>query len=389
MAVVGAVAVILAVLALLVLLARQAGFTRATRQRLERDVERAWAERDEAGRASTRLERGLDAVAHGVVVWDEEGREVVRNGAAAAFVGARHGDALVESAVRDGLRAALAGEPASRELELFGPPRRALVLSTVPVSDGDRLLGAVAVIEDVSERRRLEAVRRDFVANISHELKTPVGALGLLAETLGAEDDPVVARRLADRMTNEAFRVARTIDDLLDLSRIEAEPPAEEEVAAVHLVVSEAVERVAPVGRSRHIQLDVEVPKRHVVRGDRRQLVSAVANLLENACKYSDTGSTVSVRSRSDGTWVEVDVSDAGIGIPEKDLERVFERFYRVDRARSRETGGTGLGLAIVRHVAGNHGGEVRVRSREGEGSVFTLRLPAGPGPVALPAEAG
>jgi two-component system, OmpR family, sensor histidine kinase SenX3 len=367
MPVVGAVVAALAVFALALLLARQAGFSRATRQRLERDVERAWAERDAVALASSRLVRGLDVVAHGVVVWDEGGSEVVRNAAAAAFVGARHGDALVESAVHEGLRAALAGDPASRELELFGPPRRALLLSTVPVSDGDRLLGAVAVIEDVSERRRLEAVRRDFVANISHELKTPVGALGLLAEALGAEDDPEVSRRLADRMTNEAFRVARTIDDLLDLSRIEAEPSAEEELAAVHLVVSEAVERVAPVGRSRHIHLDVEVPKRHVVRGDRRQLVSAVANLLENACKYSDTGSTVSVRSRSDGSWVEVDVADAGIGIPEKDLERVFERFYRVDRARSRETGGTGLGLAIVRHVAGNHGGEVRVQSREGE----------------------
>ncbi|HZB71972.1 MAG TPA: ATP-binding protein [Acidimicrobiales bacterium] len=389
MTVAGVVVAALAVLVAVVVAARQAGFSRATHQRLERDVERAWADRDAAALATTRLVRGLDAVTHGIVVWDEAGREVVRNAAAAAFVGARHGDALVESAVRDGLRAALDGEPDSRELDLFGPPRRALLLSAVPVSDGDRLLGAVAVIEDVSERRRLEAVRRDFVANISHELKTPVGALGLLAETLGAEDDPVVSRRLAERMTNEAFRVARTIDDLLDLSRIEAEPSVEEEVTAVHAVVAEAVERIAPVGRSRHIRLDVEVPRRHAVRGDRRQLVSAVANLLENACKYSDAGSTVTVRSRADGSWVEIDVADSGVGIPEQDLERVFERFYRVDRARSRETGGTGLGLAIVRHVAGNHGGEVRVRSHEGEGSVFTLRLPAGPGPVALPAEAG
>jgi len=120
------------------------------------------------------------------------------------------------------------------------------------------------------------------------------------------------------------------------------------------------------------------------VRGDRRQLVSALGNLLENACKYSDPGSTVSVTSMADGKWVEIAVRDQGIGIPASDLERVFERFYRVDRARSRETGGTGLGLAIVRHVAGNHRGEVRVESREGEGSVFTLRLPTGPGPVAV-----
>jgi two-component system sensor histidine kinase SenX3 len=389
MAVVGALAGALAVLVLVGLVARQAGFSRATRQRLEREVQRAWTERDAAALAGGRLGRALDAVHQGVVVWDADGREVARNAAAAAFVGARHGDALVESAVRDGLRAALADEPQSRELELFGPPKRSLVITAVPLADGDRTIGAVGVIEDVSERRRLEAVRRDFVANVSHELKTPVGALGLLAEALSSEDDPAVARRLADRMTNEAFRVARTIDDLLDLSRIEAEPAVDEEVAAVHVVVNEAVERVASVGRNRHIRLDVDVPKRHVVRGDPRQLVSAVANLLENACKYSDAGSIVRVRSRADGSWVELDVADSGIGIPERDLERVFERFYRVDRARSRETGGTGLGLAIVRHVAGNHGGEVRVRSVEGEGSVFTLRLPAGPGPVALPAEAG
>jgi two-component system sensor histidine kinase SenX3 len=369
--------------------ARSAERAQAASERLEREVERAEAERDVERVLAGRLARALDAVPQGVVVWDEDGAEVTRNAAAAAYVGARHGEALVDSAVRDALRAALEGEPSSRDLELFGPPRRVLLVTAVPVPDGDRPGGAVAVVEDVSERRRLESVRRDFVANISHELKTPVGALGLLAETLGAEDDPEIVRRLAARMTNEAFRVARTIDDLLDLSRIEVEPDVQGEVVAVNVVVGEAVERAAPVSSGRDIAVQVDVPKRHVVRGDRRQLVSAVTNLLENACKYSDPGSTVSVRSRADGSSVELEVADHGIGIPERDLERVFERFYRVDRARSRETGGTGLGLAIVRHVAVNHGGEVRVRSREGEGSVFTLRLPSGPGPVALPAEAG
>jgi two-component system sensor histidine kinase SenX3 len=387
--VLGWIAVGALLVAVIVAFGRAVGFSRATRRRLERDAERAGAERDAARAATTRLARSLDAVPHGVVVWDQLGNEVARNAVAAAFVGARHGDALVESAVQEGLRAALVGDPSSRDLELFGPPRRVLVCTALPLAEGDRPLGAVAVVEDVSEHRRLEAVRRDFVANISHELKTPVGALGLLAETMGAEEEPAVARRLADRMTAEAFRVARIIDDLLDLSRIEAEHESHQEVAAVHVVVSEAVERVSPLAVARGIRLEAEVPRRHAVRGDRRQLVSAVANLLENACKYSDAGSTVEVRSRADGTWVEIAVADQGIGIPERDLERVFERFYRVDRARSRETGGTGLGLAIVRHVAGNHGGEVRVRSQEGEGSVFTLRLPAGPGPVALPAEAG
>jgi two-component system sensor histidine kinase SenX3 len=373
----------------LITAARSADRARVANERLEREVERAEAERDLERAMTVRLARTLDAVPQGVVVWDQDGAEVARNAAGAAYVGARHGEALVESAVRDGLRAALAGEPSSRDLELFGPPGRVLRVTAVPLADGDRNGGAVAVVEDVTERRRLESVRRDFVANISHELKTPVGALGLLAETLSSEDDPEITRRLAARMTNEAFRVARTIDDLLDLSRIEAETDVQGEVVAVHVVVGEAVERAAPVSASRDIAVQVDVPKRHVVRGDRRQLVSAVANLLENACKYSDPGSTVSVRSRADGSCVELDVADHGIGIPERDLERVFERFYRVDRARSRETGGTGLGLAIVRHVTVNHGGEVRVRSREGEGSVFTLRLPSGPGPVALAADVG
>nr|MDP9006980.1 ATP-binding protein [Actinomycetota bacterium] len=242
---------------------------------------------------------------------------------------------------------------------------------------------AIVVVDDVSERGRLEAMRRDFVANISHELKTPVGAMGLLADTIASEDDPAVTRRLAHRMTGEALRVGRIIDDLLDLTRIEAEEAPRREPVGVRTVVDEAVERVRPLSGARHILVDTdEVRPGHWVRADERQLVSAVANLLENACKYSDEGSTVEVRSRADGTSVEISVHDHGIGIPERDLERVFERFYRVDRARSRGTGGTGLGLAIVRHVATNHQGQVSVASREGEGSVFTLRLPNGAGSV-------
>ncbi len=255
-----------------------------------------------------------------------------------------------------------------------------LLLSAFPLGDGERVDGAVVVTDDVSERRRLEAIRRDFVANISHELKTPVGALGLLADTIVAEDDAVVVRRLAERMTVEAFRVGRIIDDLLDLSRIEAEESPTREPVPVHAVVAEAIERVRPLASARGIAVDHhDVPRWHTVKGDRRQLVSALANLLDNACKYSDGGSTVEVRSWEEGDVVEVEVRDHGIGIPARDLERVFERFYRVDRARSRETGGTGLGLAIVRHVATNHNGDVHVASREGEGSVFTLRVPAGP----------
>jgi two-component system sensor histidine kinase SenX3 len=356
------------------------------------------ASRDEATSAMTaltRLAQAMSAVPQGVVVCDPEGTIRHRNQAAQVFAGARHGEALAELEITDLLSVALEHGPAEKNLELYGPPRRALLIRALPLLDGADTIGAVAIIEDVSERRRLESVRRDFVANVSHELKSPVGALGILAETMQGEEDPVVARRLAERMQTEAFRVARIIDDLLDLSRIESEEAPIREPIPVHVVIAQAVERVRQVAEHRGITIDVsEAPRRVSVMGDRRQLVSAIHNLLENAVKYSDERSTVEVRVRSvaerDGTAVEIAVRDYGIGIPSRDLERIFERFYRVDRARARDTGGTGLGLAIVRHVATNHRGEVRVASREGEGSTFTLRLPSGPGPVVLTtAEAG
>jgi two-component system sensor histidine kinase SenX3 len=343
-----------------------------------------------------RLTEALSAVAEGVVVCDEQGIVRHRNEVAQTFAGARHGEALADRKVTELLGAALEQHPAEEAFPLYGPPRRDLLIRAHPLHDGDRVVGAVAIVEDVSERRRLEAVRRDFVANVSHELKSPVGALGILAETMQAEDEPAVSRRLAERMQLEAFRVARIIDDLLDLSRIESEESPVREPVPVHVVVAQAVERIRPVADHRGVGIDVsEAPRRLSIVGDRRQLVSALHNLLENAVKYSDDGATVEVRVRavadgggSDGTSVEISVRDYGIGIPARDLERIFERFYRVDRARARDTGGTGLGLAIVRHVATNHRGDVRVESREGEGSTFTLCLPAAPGPVALTAEA-
>jgi len=342
--------------------------------------------------ARSRLEEALSAVPEGVVVCDLQGEIRYRNEVAQTFAGARHGEALADLAVTELLGVALRRGPAEKPIELYGPPRRALLIRALPLVEGGETVGAVAIIEDISERRRLEAVRRDFVANVSHELKSPVGALGILAETMQAEDEPAVSRRLAERMQLEAFRVARIIDDLLDLSRIESEEAPVREPVTVHVVVAQAVERVRPVAEHRGITIDVsEAPRRLSVVGDRRQLVSAIHNLLENAVKYSDDQSTVEVRVRSvanagspEGTVVEIAVRDYGIGIPSRDLERIFERFYRVDRARARDTGGTGLGLAIVRHVATNHRGEVHVASQEGEGSTFTLRLPAGPGPVVL-----
>ena len=223
------------------------------------------------------------------------------------------------------------------------------------------------------------------MANISHELKTPVGALGLLAETLATEPDPEVAQPLAARLQSEAFRLSRTIDDLLQLSQIEAgSPPVEEEISVLRLM-ADVAERGRSSAELREVELKIdEVEPGLRVHGDRRQLVSALTNLVDNAAKYSDPGSTIVVGASFEDGCAVLRVRDQGIGIPARDVERIFERFYRVDRARSRETGGTGLGLAIVRHVATNHGGTVTVSSREGEGSTFALRLPA-PAPPPSP----
>jgi two-component system sensor histidine kinase SenX3 len=307
---------------------------------------------------------------------------VFRNAIGERFSAARHGEALVAAAIDDLLAQARAGEVGQDTLEVFGPPRRVVAVTAFPLAgdpDGDpSATGALAVIDDISERRRLEQVRRDFVANISHELKTPVGALALLAETIVAEEDEEVRSRLAERMLTESDRVGRTIDDLLSLSRIEGEEGPRRERVPVTDVLDEAVARTRPAAELRGITITVEEPAElFSIVGDRRQLVSALYNLLENAVKFSDDGSEVRVVGRREHAWIELAVVDRGVGIPVRDLERVFERFYRVDRARSRETGGTGLGLAIVRHVMVNHDGEATVESAEGEGSTFTLRLPA------------
>jgi two-component system, OmpR family, sensor histidine kinase SenX3 len=350
---------------------------------LERAVDSAVTKGGEAAAAEARMAHALSAIEDGVVLFGEDGAILSRNRSAEIFLGARHGEAVVESTIEELADAALRGQAGSRTLELFGPPRRTLVLRADPLDDGFKSIGALVVVEDVTERERIDAIRRDFVANISHELKTPVGGIGVLAETILDEEDPEIMRRLGRRMHNEAMRASRTIDDLLELSRIEAGEDSVGEPVPVHLVLAESAERAATAAEQHGITLDLVEPPHHLaVRGDRRQLVSAVSNLVDNAIKYSPAGSTVTLSGRRVGDRVELSVVDHGVGIPRRDLDRVFERFYRVDRARSRGTGGTGLGLSIVRHVASNHGGEVTVESREGEGSTFRLLLPSGSGPA-------
>jgi two-component system, OmpR family, sensor histidine kinase SenX3 len=323
------------------------------------------------------LAEAVAAFEDGVVIVDAQGREVLRNKAGERFRHARHADALVEEALQELLTPALRGQAGEKELQLFGPPREVLRVRATPLRRGTSVIGAVAFVRDVSELRRVESVRRDFVANVSHELKTPIGALALLAETMAAGDDSPVNTQLADRVQHEASRLAHIVDDLLDLSLIEAQEAPTREPVPVHVVLHEAAERVRGAADAAGIPLSVPpVATDLAVSGDRSQLVSAVTNLLDNAVKYSERGEPVEVDAGAANGIICISVRDHGIGIPSRDLERIFERFYRVDRARSRATGGTGLGLSIVRHVAQAHGGDVTVESIEGEGSTFRLRLP-------------
>ncbi len=326
-----------------------------------------------------RLQAALDAMPNGVVVADRDGRVLLRNKASDEAGGDVHGEVLIQAAVQHHLRAALRGGQRSQTIELYGPPRRVVVVNAQPLGSE----GAVATIEDVTERSRLDSVRTDFVANISHELKTPIGALAVLAETLIEETEPALISRLATKTVDEAHRVAKIIDDLLELSRIELSGDLILTSCDVAGLVIEASARNSYAADRRKVAVNVgEIPADIKINADHAQLASALGNLVDNAVKYSDVGGRVTVTAFPDGRGVTFVVSDTGIGIPSRDLDRIFERFYRVDRARSRGTGGTGLGLSIVRHVASNHGGDVTVESHEGEGSTFRLHIPDRPVPV-------
>ena len=342
-----------------------------------RDDEMHRRHEDEVEESETRLRLSLDAITQGVVMADPTGAELYRNPYAQPFADARHGEALVEAAVAELLAEAAQGRAVEREVELFGPPRRCLFVSAMPLRFEGRDYGSVALIDDITEPQRLDAMRRDFVANISHELRTPMGALSLLAETLAGETDPEVASRLAMRVQAEAIRLSDIMDDLLELSRIESDELSERTPVAVQQVINDALSRLKPIADNKQVPIEAVLPAFDLtVWADRRQLTSAVFNLIDNAVKYSEAHRPVRVTAQLSGDCVEMEVSDRGYGIPLRHQERIFERFYQVDRSRERTDSGVGLGLAIVRHVATNHSGEVRVESIEGEGSSFTLVLP-------------
>jgi len=304
-------------------------------------------ERPAEGEVARGLQGAVDRLQMGVVMCDSSLRTTYRNTAANALTGT-HAGVLINAHLQQLFAESQAGEPVGRIVELQGPPKVTFSVEAMAIPNS----GAVATIEDISERVRIESMRTDFVANISHELKTPVGAIAVLAEMLADEDDPEVISTLSNKVVDESHRAARTIDDLLELSRIESSHSPDDAVDLA-AVVAEAVARGKLAADGRPVEVEaVDMPESLWISADRRQLSTAIGNLVENAVKYSDAGERVQIRVRRDERWVEVRVVDEGVGIPAADLDRVFERFYRVDKARARETGGTGLGLAIVRHVA-------------------------------------
>jgi two-component system sensor histidine kinase SenX3 len=324
----------------------------------------------------------LSVLPSSAVVIDGEDRVLRASSAARAF-GLVSGDRLVVDELLAMARVVRRdGEIRESEIQVV-PPRggngqegRWFAVRVAPLGSHGLVL---VLAEDLTELRRVEAIRRDFVANVSHELKTPVGALSLLAETVeGAADDPDAVRRFAGRMQQEALRLTSLVQDLITLNRIQGdEPLGELKPVALDDVCTEAIDRVRLKAGAKNIELATGGRSGLTVRGDEELLTTALRNLIDNAVGYSpDNTRVVVVTRQSEDQRVEISVTDQGIGISEADLGRIFERFYRVDPARSRQTGGTGLGLAIVKHVTTKHGGEVTVWSKEGSGSTFTIRLP-------------
>jgi two-component system sensor histidine kinase SenX3 len=244
-------------------------------------------------------------------------------------------------------------------------------------SMGDAGLIAVLIFDD-SEMRRLDSIRRDFVANISHELKTPIGALSILSEAvLDASNDPQAISKFASRMQSESKRLSELVQEIINLSRLQDDDPLRNgKLIDISEVITEAIDQSRLNAERRKITIFFEAFDEAQILGDRSQVGMAINNLIENAINYSPDSTRVTVTSKINDQIAEIAVSDQGIGIPEKDLERIFERFYRVDPARSRMTGGTGLGLSIVKHIANNHGGDVSLWSVENAGSTFTIRFP-------------
>lgn len=384
---------------LLLLLAGAAGYAWWLRGRLRAaEAGRERERREERERAegvrheqTTRLDAILDGMIEGLVVLDAEGRIARVNRAAEQmfhFSRMMVGGTLLE-AIRHHEIAALAARAVGaeraieHEVRIESPQVRIVQISAAALRDPHGApAGAVLVFHDVTQLRRLEAMRQDFVANVSHELRTPLSLIKSAAETLidGAKDDPEISQRFLEIIDKQSSRLTLLIDDLLLLARLDSDR-VELHVESLNLwrAAQDALDDGASAAQRRGTTLENAVPPDLVARADADRLRQVLSNLIDNAIKYGRAAGRVVVRGRRlDEGWVEVSVHDDGPGIPVESLPRVFERFYRVDKARSREQGGTGLGLAIVKNVVQAHGGEVRVESTPGEGAAFFARLPAG-----------
>lgn len=337
---------------------------------------------------STALPEGMREVLHGMddpaVVVDASFTVLAASAPAAPFH-LTEGDVLPGDDLRTLTRKVkddATSATATLRLQRGAPPAEPRLVAVRATRISARL--TLLVLRDITERERVEQMRRDFVANTSHELKTPVGAVSLLAEAIeSAADDPAQVRVFAARLTAEASRLALLTSRIMNLSRLQAaDELSEERSIAVDEVVASAVDAHMLQAQSAGVAISRGGARGLYVRGDAQILGEAVGNLIANAIAYSPQGSSVGVGVKAVGDIVEIAVADRGIGIPEADQERIFERFYRTDHARSRRTGGTGLGLSIVKHAVQRHGGEVRLWSRPGRGSTFTIRLPLVEAPV-------
>lgn len=332
------------------------------------------------GAISQEISDLLDVLGAASLIIDNQGT-VVRGSANAVQLGLVSSNLLVHRSLSELVdRARASRTPMESEFELVTGMRgeRSYVYARAGRIDAKHIL---LLVEDRTEARRVDETRRDFIANISHELKTPIGAIGLLSEALVENtDDQDMVKRFAANLQRESTRLANLVQDIIQLSRVQsAETSMNFGPVDLAGVIHDAVERNQVMADKKGIKFKVATPQGHVVNGDAEALGMAIKNLIENAIIYSDEDSQVGIGLRSVKGIAEITVIDSGIGISVEDQERIFERFYRVDQSRSRQTGGTGLGLAIVKHVALNHRGEVRLFSQPGTGSTFTLRIPEVP----------
>jgi two-component system, OmpR family, sensor histidine kinase SenX3 len=322
----------------------------------------------------------IDRLAEGVVVLDNELRPVLANAAARRMLGFQQLAGLArlpsEEVLAGARRALVEGVEIDDVVGLWFPLRLSLHVRALPLREGT---GVLVLLQDVTEELLAQQVRREFVAHASHELKSPVASLQTLAEAVqqAAEDDPRSATRFAERLVTEANRLGRLIGDLLDLSRLEEPTALPQSPTSLSDIACKEAEQIRTIAESKEITFAERIQQGIWIRGDPQQLQLLVRNLLENAIRYTPDGGSVTLETSMRGSQAVITVTDTGIGIPLESQARVFERFYRVDRARSRDRGGTGLGLAIVKHVAEMHGGQVTVESELGSGSTFTAWLPA------------